>query len=380
MFDTFSRGFLPAHDDPLQLLPPECNAWEAAARELPKLLAAGAVSDTVRRLPVLAVDPFRGSMRQLLRLKLLLDFLMHAEVATQKERGVSACRIPPSIAVPEYELFRHLSRPPVLSYASYALYNWRRLDRSRPVRLGNIAILQNFYGGVDEDWFILIHVDIEARAENVVSGISQAQYAVATDSPGALASALVKIQGALMDMYGTLLRMTEYCDPYIYYKRVRPFLHGGFSEQPFIYEGVEAYGGVPQTFYGETGAQSSIVPSLDAALGVVHDEDGLSVYLKKMRDYMPPVHRRFIEVVERGPSIRAYVERNMDTHPDLKVLRNECLDRLWEFRSQHLKYAGGYIARQSETGHANSTVRGTGGTPFMQYLKKHCDDTLAAKL
>ena len=65
-----------------------------------------------------------------------------------------------------------------------------------------------------------------------------------------------------------------------------------------IYEGVEAYGGRPQQFRGETGAQSSIVPALDAMLGVGHKEDALRTYLQEMRTYMPPAHRAFIEALE----------------------------------------------------------------------------------
>ncbi len=45
-----------------------------------------------------------------------------------------------------------LGRPPVLSYASYALDNWRRIDRKNPIDLGNIALLQNFLGGQDEEY------------------------------------------------------------------------------------------------------------------------------------------------------------------------------------------------------------------------------------
>lgn len=53
-----------------------------------------------------------------------------------------------------------LGRPPVLSYASYALDNWVRIRENLPVEIGNIIISQNFLGGLDEDWFILIHIDI----------------------------------------------------------------------------------------------------------------------------------------------------------------------------------------------------------------------------
>jgi len=35
------------------------------------------------------------------------------------------------------------------------------LDDTKPFDLENIVIMQNFLGGVDEDWFIMIHVAIE---------------------------------------------------------------------------------------------------------------------------------------------------------------------------------------------------------------------------
>ena len=52
-----------------------------------------------------------------------------------------------------------------------------------------------------------------------------------------------------------------------------------------VYEGVDAFGGRPQLFRGETGAQSGVVPALDAALGVPHAADPLRTYLMEMRDY-----------------------------------------------------------------------------------------------
>ena len=71
-----------------------------------------------------------------------------------------------------------LDRTPVLSYASYALDNCRRLDPNGPIALGNIVLLQHFLAGLDEGWFILIHVDIEAKAVPALRVIGSAQRAV----------------------------------------------------------------------------------------------------------------------------------------------------------------------------------------------------------
>src|SRR5919199_321212 len=190
------------------------------------------------------------------RAMVLLSFFGHAYVWASW-RQAPAERLPSPVARPWFRVARRLGRPPVLSYASYALDNWRRLDPGQPIAVGNLALLQNFLGGLDEEWFVTIHIQIEQEAAPALAALPAAQAAVA---------------GAIERMHQTLRRMPENCDPYIYYNRVRPFIHG-WQQNPVIYEGVSEYRGAPQGYYGETGAQSTIVPSLDAVLGVAHQPD-----------------------------------------------------------------------------------------------------------
>jgi indoleamine 2,3-dioxygenase len=270
----------------------------------------------------------------------------------------------------------------VLSYASYALDNWRRLDPNAPIELGNIVLLQNFLAGLDEEWFILIHVDIEAKAARAIRQIPTAIRAAESGDLPTLTDALREVAAALEAMYAVLARMPEACDPYIYYHRVRPYIHGWKNNPALpngvVYEGVEAYGGQPQQFRGETGAQSSIIPTLDGLLGIQHADDPLKTYLMEMRLYMPPAHRRFLEAVEARSRVREVVQASGD--PTLRDAYNACVDGIQRFRALHLEYAAQYIYKQQAKDAKNPTRVGTGGTPFMKYLKKHRDESGAHRL
>jgi indoleamine 2,3-dioxygenase len=376
------RGFLPARD-PLARLS-EDSPLNELGRELPKFLAARQFRSYVQTHPSLLSGPEAARNPDELRYAArTLSFAGHGYIWEEPHRP--ADRLPASLAVPWHQVMKRLGRPPVLSYASYALDNWRRLDPAQPIALGNIALLQNFFGGLDEEWFVLIHVDIEANAGPALADLVQAINAAREDDPDEVTRGL---QGAAADeerMYNTLLRMPEGCDPYIYFHRVRPYIHG-WKDNPalphgVLYEGVEEFHDKPQQFRGETGAQSSIIPSLDAALGVRHEAGPLTHYLLEMREYMPPNHRAFIATLESFHDEQArsvlwgYVRDRKQKNPKLWEAFCECIRRLARFRETHYDYADRYIHQQSQRSLSNPTGVGTGGTPFMTYLKKHLDET-----
>ena len=308
----------------------------------------------------------------------LLSYLGHAYVWSGE---APALQIPSNLAVPWHAVASTLGRPPVLSYASYCLHNWRKLRKGGPVEAGNLALVQNFLAGEDEEWFVLIHADIEMRAAPAVSRLLELAQAIRKRDELTASTLLELVAASLDGMNATMDRMPERCDPYIYFRRVRPYIHGwrDHPELPegVVYEGVEEYGGAPRTFRGETGAQSGIVPALDAVLGIDHGADQLRSYLMEMRLYMPAGHRTFLEQLESGPRIREFLPA---AGPKLKKVYNECVEGLERFRSTHIQFAAKYIYEQSSRHANNPSAVGTGGTPFMPYLRKHRDETRAHKL
>jgi indoleamine 2,3-dioxygenase len=374
---SHDRGFLPTQD-PLKQLPKPFEAWEEVACQLPKLLVSDQLHRTIFELSPFPLEEIHDR-RELERAMLLLSYLGHAYVWGG---GRPETVLPVRLAAPWYQIARSLGRPPILSYSSYALHNFFRFEPSREIECGNLGLIQNFLGGIDEEWFILIHVEIERKAAPAISLLHGCLDAAEAGHAEQLEALLTRVECSLRSVHATMLRMPEHCDPYIYYQRVRPYIHGWKNHpdlpEGLLYEGVGAYGRHPQQFRGETGAQSSIVPALDAMLGVTHQEDALSLYLEEIRTYMPPEHRAFLESLERRTPVRPFVERC--GRPSLTSLYNACTEGVEKFRSLHLEYAAKYIFYQEQTNSNNPHAVGTGGTPFMQYLKKHRDETKQSRV
>ncbi len=365
-FSILESGFLPNKIS--TLLSNEFDDVEHIAKNLPKILANNQIEDEVLNLETVK-DISNLSIDELERAMLLYSYIGHGYIwgGTSIEKV-----IPKNISKTWYKISQKLDRPPILSYASYALNNWKLQDVNKPFDLENIRILQNFLGGMDEDWFIMIHIAIEHEAKEILNNL-KTYYLDKNEDQSYLENALVSIKKINQIMN----RMPEKCDPFIYYNRVRPYIFG-WKNNPatpngVIYEGVEEYGGNPQLFRGETGAQSSIVPALDALLGVTHSNDPLKEYLDEMRLYMPKEHRNLLNDLDQWSENN----RSKSIREDSSVLlSDEIIKEVHTFRNKHLEYARIYIHEQSLSNQNNSNVVGTGGTPFMKYLDKHLQETV----
>ena len=369
---TEEFGYLPSYD-PAQSLSAGNEEWDQFGKDLPKLLMGTNFRKRVQALPKFNIDKLDGEA-EIQRAMLVLSYIGQAYQWSDNE---AATVMPQVLAKPWYEVGKLVGRPPILSYQSYASDNWRRFDQAGPIECGNIGLLQCFLGGQDEEWFILIHIDIEKKAGKALKAIEEAQAAVVAQDGEKVEAALIKMRAALTAMYEVLGRMPERCDPYIFFHRVRPYIFGWRNNPSLpdgvVYEGVDEYKGVGQKFRGETGAQSAIIPAMDGVLGIEHEKDELREYLMEMRTYMPPKHVAFIQAVEAGPSVRNFVTTIKKS--SLTQVFNDCIELVANFRAMHLEYAGTYIHAQAQATPGNPSAVGTGGTPFMIYLRKHRDET-----
>ena len=363
------RGFLLNPDPPLSIadainFPPIVDL-ESLATELPHLLETHTVRKTLDALPTYDLAPLHlESLDGHIVERLMQIYSYFASAYVYAVPDDTAHCIPAGIAVPLVQLAHRVERPPILSYSNYVLNNWQRIDSPGAITVDNLRLTQTFLGNKDEAWFVLIHVDIEARAADALQAVQAAMDAVDVNDETSLENALERTHRSINSMITTFHRMPEGCDPNVYYYAVRPYIFG-FDDM--IYEGVAEYRGKPQSFRGQTGAQSSIVPTLVAALGLEHEQTGLTEHLRVMKQYMPKPHREFMEKMSRA-DIRPYVLDHAH-NPALVEAYNECLRKVTEFRSLHYHFATEYIFKKV------ASPVGTGGTIFMDWLKQLIEET-----
>ena len=353
------------------------------ANELPKLLLTNNIQNKINKLKVneLSIDILlKNKNEKEINLAMShLSFIAHAFLwGGNKPEKI----LPEVVSKPWVKLSKYLGRPPILSYASYCLDNWYKVNQKEPISLDNVALINNFLGGVDEDWFVTIHVCIEDAASEAIDAAYKLSKLNESNNVDDFNTNLKKILTSLKNVNNIFSKMPEKCDPYIYYHRVRPYIFGT-KDNPDLKKGLiyeNQFNNKPQFYRGETGAQSSIIPFLDGALGIYHSNDNLRHYLNEMRDYMPPKHRKMIEDVEKRSKAKDLISQSKK----LMNVYNNCLEEIRKFRAMHLEYAATYIHKQAQVhntfGTGGSTIRGTGGTPFMRYLKKHRDETQKHKV
>jgi indoleamine 2,3-dioxygenase len=340
---------------------PQLEAVEQIAADLPDLLENRKIRQTLRDLPVVDFSALKqnplGDFRIIERLQQIYAYFASAYIYATHEQPIQ--HIPQGVAVPLVLLSELVERPPILAYSNYVLNNWRKIDPAGEIALGNLELNQNFLGNPDEIWFILVHVDIEARAAETLAGLQTAAQGAHAGDDKRVGEGLTAISSGLDRMIRSFARMPEGCNPDVYYFRVRPYIFG-FND--IVYEGV--FDNVPQNYRGQTGAQSSIIPALVAGLGIEHEKSSLMEHLRIMQDYMPKPHREFMAEMGTAP-IRPLVIQYAELHG----VYNACIEKMIAFRKLHYHFATEYIFKKVDN------PLGTGGTVFMDWLHRLIGET-----
>ncbi|XP_064896860.1 indoleamine 2,3-dioxygenase 2 isoform X8 [Columba livia] len=372
--------------DPLAELPAPYGPWMEIAHDLPQLITSHQLRSRVHQMPQLSTRHLRGH-RELHLAHLVLSFITMGYLWQEGEEGAVTV-LPQNVAVPLWEVSQALGLPPILTHADLVLANWRRKNPNGPLEIENLDTIFSLPGGESLRGFILVTLLVEKAAVPGIKAIIQAIHAIQQLDEETLHRALRELAEAIGDMSTALGRMHDYVDPVVFYSVIRIFL-SGWKDNPALPAGL-LYQGVceePLAFSGGSAAQSTVLHAFDELLGIQHGPDS-GAFLRRMRDYMPPPHRAFVERVRRAPSLRQHVLSCGDTR--LRAAFNRCVSALVDFRSYHIAIVTKYVAvaaakAKAEPGDRGGPsmgkppsaldAKGTGGSHIFSFLKSVRDST-----
>nr|XP_019597697.1 PREDICTED: indoleamine 2,3-dioxygenase 2 isoform X3 [Rhinolophus sinicus] len=355
--------------------------------KLPHLIESHQLRAQVNKMPLLNCQFLRSYREQRLA-HLVLSFITMGYVWQEGETQPKEV-LPRNLALPFVEVSRNLGLPPILVHADLVLTNWTTKNPERPLDIRNLDTIVSLPGGESLRGFVLVTVLVEKAAVPGMKALIQAVNAVLQPSQDSLLQALQQLRLSIQDITRTLGQMHDYVDPDIFYAVIRIFL-SGWKDNPampvgLIYEGVSTE---PLKYSGGSAAQSTVLHAFDEFLGIRHSKESAD-FLLRMRDYMPPSHKAFIEEIQSAPSLRDHILSS--GNGQLLKAYNQCVEALAELRSYHITVVTKYVItaaakaksrRSSQLPEPPQALeeRGTGGTAVLSFLKSVRNKTLEAIL
>ncbi|ORY02025.1 IDO-domain-containing protein [Basidiobolus meristosporus CBS 931.73] len=376
---TPQNGFLP-REDPLVKLPSEFKVLESLLDRMPLklpdgsngLLWKGELGQAVtNELPLYDVDHIQDN--QLLS-ALYRDYTFLASAyllepcdinfRTTGDYGLARDVLPKNIAIPLAKVSEKIGAKPFMEYAmSYSLYNYQRIDKSKPADYPNLNLVRGFAGAKSEHGFILVHVAMVAHSGKVVDAALRTLDAARQGDRAEFnkqLSVFREVFAKINQVMETMWSRSEPAD----YPHFRTFIMGSKSQPMFpngiLYEGVSSK---PLYFRGESGANDSMIPLADNLLELTSKmpTNPLTEVLRDFRSYRPVNHNRFLKFVEdkaRDVGVRQFAEEDGNS----AAIYLQVMDQVRDFRHRHWMFTKEYILKRMKHPVA------TGGSPIVTWL------------
>uniref|UniRef100_A0A674F5U4 Indoleamine 2,3-dioxygenase 1 n=1 Tax=Salmo trutta TaxID=8032 RepID=A0A674F5U4_SALTR len=299
--------------------------------------------------------------------------------------------LPRNLAIPYCEVSQRLGLPPILTHADAVLANWKKRDPQGLFDMENLELLVTLPGGDSVRGFFMVTLLVELAAVPAIKSIPLVINGVQCSDVETVTRALEEFSQAMQGMTDALKLMHVYVKPEVFYGIMRIYLSGwkDNSSMPagLVYEGVQAE---PMEYSGGSAAQSSLLHCFDELLGVKHEAKS-GAFLTRMRNYMPPSHKRLIQDISLQPSLRGFVQQQ--ACEPLTASFQLCVTKLLALRSYHINVVSrfitvpaararqlrnqGNISQEETVSRAPTALEetGTGGSGIMSFLKTVRDRT-----
>lgn len=249
----------------------------------------------------------------------------------------------------------------------------------------NVWTLITGSGSIDESWFYLVSLVIEARSGILLRLFLETANAAADAAYEDVVHKLNAIVKEIETMKQILLRMYEENIPAVFYQRVRRYQSGWLNDAALpdgLCYGNETEG---RKYAGGSNTQSPLLQALDIVLGIRHskirdDQDtgveSASHYLMEMRGHMLRDHHDCLQWLERNINLKELAQ-DPRAPAEVKDAYNGCVARLRELRDKHLIMVSNYILVQAQKTETRGSVKGTGGSnpiPFLKEVRSHMNN------
>eukprot|EP01112_Ceratiomyxa_fruticulosa_P012968 TRINITY_DN361_c0_g1_i1.p1 TRINITY_DN361_c0_g1~~TRINITY_DN361_c0_g1_i1.p1 ORF type:complete len:475 (+),score=88.65 TRINITY_DN361_c0_g1_i1:120-1544(+) len=377
---TPKNGFLP-REDPLPSLPPKYQALEDILNRMSLklengqtgLLGKGEFGPTIdKSLPEYDVSNIKDT-RLLLALFRDYTFAVSAYLLEpcdlRYKQGLPYGKgrdiLPRSLAVPLSKISEQIGSRPFMEYAqTYALANYKRINPQLPPEYDNLELIRKPSGLPSEHGFILTHVAMVRYSGDLVKYVIAVLDAVNQGNRDEFNRQMDNLNATMFEINRVMETMWKVSAPKDY-NEFRTFIMGTKNQKEMFPDGV-LYSGVSaeRVFYrGESGANDSIVPTLDNLLQLTQlmPSNELTDILRDFRTYRPVHHNKWLNwTEEKSKEIGVRKFALADPLSTLKYLT--AMDHVRDFRNRHWNFAKEYILKYS------SHPVATGGSPIKTWL------------
>jgi indoleamine 2,3-dioxygenase len=285
--------------------------------------------------------------------------------------------LPSIVGVPLDRVSKLLEINPSLTHASVDLWNWHIVDISKPFSLDNIETNYIMTGECDESWFYKVMIAIEGIGGKIFPMLVVLQTGIIENNENIVEHFLIELFEVLKESTITIKRMYEKCDPKFFFNHLRIYLSGSNNQNLPNKITVKDYPDIVFNYDGGSAAQSSLIQAFDRILGI---DNTSNEFLKRMLNYMPGDHRKFLVEIEKYVELREYVEKTNNSA--IKTIYNKCVNQLSSFRNAHLGLVRVYVMQQikknTTPNSSNQNAheeKGTGGTNPVEFCQEIIDTT-----
>ena len=291
----------------------------------------------------------------------------HREIMSSGNYGEALGRVPDYLSIPLHTLAEKLNVFPWLEYHyGYGLGNYHTKDGTDNMEWDNLDASCKFTGSSDETGFILSHVYINVRSNDLVGNIFDV---LNTDN----FSKLKELYEVMVDMNKRRQIMWKVSN-YKNYTHFRTFIMGikdnkDIFPNGLVFEGVSED---PIEYRGETGAQDDIIPTCDIFSGVTkyYPENKLTDYLMDLRKYRPKCVQAFFKDLEEECKESVFEKLKKANDYENMVYLLAFVNEIYNFRSGHWQFVLKYIMKNTKYSKA------TGGTPITTWLPNQIEACL----